>query len=323
MSDAVCRLCLRDVDPDDSGSSVLDAAFQKALAAVFRFKIKFNEDLPEYTCKQCSWNVLDFHSYSEIVKNNQEKLLQDTSQTNRSNNTFTEDSFEGFEDQGIEENGLEKSSSMKTVEENGHIVSDKKRDLDHSEMTSEYLMDCETTTSLVNGAADKLCSVLVCEEFIISNLNNENDSSNSDTVETPFERDILTADDRLISAGDDNEEREIHDANAKRKRVNSPKDKDTASATNGLKLHQEPSAGKTDESYACEDCGKTFETKWQTEYHSQKHHTTVKCPCCNKSILAKDLNSHILTHQRDFRCSLCKNNFLSKYAYRKHICESV
>ncbi|EAA14083.5 AGAP009656-PA, partial [Anopheles gambiae str. PEST] len=249
MSDAVCRLCLRDVDPDDSGSSVLDAAFQKALAAVFRFKIKFNEDLPEYTCKQCSWNVLDFHSYSEIVKNNQEKLLQDTSQTNRSNNTFTEDSFEGFEDQ----------------------------------------------------------------EFIISNLNNENDSSNSDTVETPFERDILTADDRLISAGDDNEEREIHDANAKRKRVNSPKDKDTASATNGLKLHQEPSAGKTDESYACEDCGKTFETKWQTEYHSQKHHTTVKCPCCNKSILAKDLNSHILTHQRDFRCSLCKNNFLSKY----------
>uniref|UniRef100_A0A182Y8A8 ZAD domain-containing protein n=1 Tax=Anopheles stephensi TaxID=30069 RepID=A0A182Y8A8_ANOST len=78
MKDEECRLCLAALDPDDCGYSIAkNARFRKALEQVFTFKISFEAaDLPEYTCKQCSWNVLDFQSFSELVKANQEKLQE-------------------------------------------------------------------------------------------------------------------------------------------------------------------------------------------------------------------------------------------------------
>uniref|UniRef100_A0A182JNR1 C2H2-type domain-containing protein n=1 Tax=Anopheles christyi TaxID=43041 RepID=A0A182JNR1_9DIPT len=326
MRDTVCRLCLGDTDPDDSGSSVLDVAFQKALEAVFTFKIKFKDDLPEYACKQCSWNVIDFYSYSDIVKSNQEKLQHDPSQTNLSNESFTEDSFGDFEDEESEKNDLETSNSSKIAEENYQLENcsyspDSKHGPGQNEASNEILVDFERTTS----AAGKQNTVLVCEEFIITSasLTSENGSLKGDTREK---------DSSLIVAGDENKECELYRSRAKRKCIRHPTDDnlDTdvesklclscnrqCTCNDRLTFHRQPLIANNNELYSCEQCDKIFESKWQSEYH-QREHTTVKCPCCYKSVPVTDINSHIVTHQRDFRCSTCKKHFLSQTAFKKH-----
>lgn len=69
-------MCFKALDPDDPDvRSILDKVIQTAFKFVFPFEIRFADHLPMYTCKQCSWNVLDFYYYSEEVQKNQEVLM--------------------------------------------------------------------------------------------------------------------------------------------------------------------------------------------------------------------------------------------------------
>uniref|UniRef100_A0A182WG92 Protein krueppel n=1 Tax=Anopheles minimus TaxID=112268 RepID=A0A182WG92_9DIPT len=76
MSETCCRLCLGEVHPDDRGSSVLEALFRSAINRVFSFEIKDDDRLPIYTCNDCSQQVWDFNSYSQLVQRNQNTLEQ-------------------------------------------------------------------------------------------------------------------------------------------------------------------------------------------------------------------------------------------------------
>uniref|UniRef100_A0A182MS63 Protein krueppel n=1 Tax=Anopheles culicifacies TaxID=139723 RepID=A0A182MS63_9DIPT len=76
MSETSCRLCLGEVHPDDRGSSVQEALFRSAINRVFSFEIKQDERLPIYTCNDCSQQVWDFNSYSQLVERNQNTLEQ-------------------------------------------------------------------------------------------------------------------------------------------------------------------------------------------------------------------------------------------------------
>ncbi|XP_050077510.1 zinc finger protein 600 [Anopheles maculipalpis] len=86
MSETSCRLCLGEVHPDDRGSSILEALFRSAIDRVFSFKIKHDENLPIHTCNDCSQQVWDFYSYSQLVQKNQntleQRLLQDSEASN-------------------------------------------------------------------------------------------------------------------------------------------------------------------------------------------------------------------------------------------------
>ncbi|XP_035905544.1 zinc finger protein 845-like [Anopheles stephensi] len=76
MSETSCRLCLGEVHPDDRGSSILEALFRSAIDRVFSFEIKHDDSLPIYTCNDCSQQVWDFNSYSQLVQKNQNTLEQ-------------------------------------------------------------------------------------------------------------------------------------------------------------------------------------------------------------------------------------------------------
>ncbi|XP_049284785.1 zinc finger protein 888 [Anopheles funestus] len=76
MSETSCRLCLGEVHPDDRGSSIREVLFRSAINRVFSFEIKHDDGLPIYTCNDCSQQVWDFNSYSQLVQRNQNTLEQ-------------------------------------------------------------------------------------------------------------------------------------------------------------------------------------------------------------------------------------------------------
>ncbi|XP_052897213.1 zinc finger protein 888 [Anopheles moucheti] len=88
MSETSCRLCLGEVHPDDRGSSILEALFRGAINRVFSFEIKHDVSLPIYTCNDCSQQVWDFNSYSQLVQRNQNILEETNLHSNKPSNSI-------------------------------------------------------------------------------------------------------------------------------------------------------------------------------------------------------------------------------------------
>uniref|UniRef100_A0A182PKV7 Uncharacterized protein n=1 Tax=Anopheles epiroticus TaxID=199890 RepID=A0A182PKV7_9DIPT len=280
-SDTVCRLCLIDMVPDECGSSVLDVPFQQALEAVFKFKITFKAGLPGYTCQRCSWNVLDFQSYSEIVKSNQEKLEEHWNTTDLSSKSFSEDSF--YDDEQIKERSttMERLNSPDIGEKNDHreFVTGSTGQINQREVEHGITLNCaDATTSLVNRGAKTLTSVMVCGEYaqFPACVNSETEAfGDTKTLERQHNKKHMLRTKEGLIVTDENKHRKNNTANNKRKRSNIPtSEKDDSE----LETHESWESrkyieGQEGEFYRCEHCGKLLTSEWQYNYHQRKHST--------------------------------------------------
>uniref|UniRef100_A0A182NUS0 Protein krueppel n=1 Tax=Anopheles dirus TaxID=7168 RepID=A0A182NUS0_9DIPT len=112
MSATKCRFCLGEVHPDDTGSSVLETSFKKAIDRVFSFELKQDAILPAYTCNDCSQLVWDFNSYSLLVQKNQEALEQELLLTGESESNAEKEHIQQTAGVTIKKEPEEPSSSV-------------------------------------------------------------------------------------------------------------------------------------------------------------------------------------------------------------------
>jgi len=77
----------------------------------------------------------------------------------------------------------------------------------------------------------------------------------------------------------------------------------------------------TEQSFACNQCGKRFSSQGRLSVHMNIHTSKYKCRecdrCCQSS---KDLAIHTLSHSehQPFRCKVCKKRFMSASRFLKH-----
>lgn len=293
MKDAVCRLCLAGFDSDDCGYSIANDRFRKALEQVFTFKICFEEDdLPEYTCKQCSWNVLDFQSFSELVQTNQEKL-QERSLLNDQNESIdgqqTTDIPDGIaydeeRSEGSASNGLEpwntSSEGMGCASSDVEEVYKIHPDHDYS---SKPVQD-----------SDKLCPVMICEEYLITS--NEIEPSS------------YSGNDKVLDGNEPPAKKRKIPSVCTSKNQNNNSDPPRSDSNNV------PISSKM---YPCEQCEKMFVSRWEVAYHKQEH-TVTKCMFCKEYVSLTDFNLHMTNHLGDFCCNLCDKKFLNQRDFKCH-----
>ncbi|XP_049297236.1 transcription factor grauzone-like [Anopheles funestus] len=72
--DEKCRLCLIQLAEHKTKASIEEDQFSIKLKTLFSFPITSIETFPSSVCVQCEEKVIDFHSYHELVKNNQDQL---------------------------------------------------------------------------------------------------------------------------------------------------------------------------------------------------------------------------------------------------------
>uniref|UniRef100_A0A182VTX0 Uncharacterized protein n=1 Tax=Anopheles minimus TaxID=112268 RepID=A0A182VTX0_9DIPT len=326
MRDTICRLCLVALDPDDSACSVLDDRFRQVLDSVFTFQIRLEEDLPVHTCKRCSWNVLDFQSYSELVQRNQEKLekgllLNVQNKSTEGEDTVTSDrsAHDDVHESNVTDD-FETLNSSQLSHENDPLNAnashtDNDLSLDDVEVAFEIYPDHRSSTMLAEDAENQY-EVAICEEYLIT----ANDSAGSDptAMETVVEENILPAKEPAVADFSDADE------SAQKKKKISYLRCASAEANVCLGTHVEAehaSNAHASEKHPCEQCEKNFVTIWQLEYHKQEH-MVLKCPFCQKSVHGKGLNLHVATHKNAFRCDTCNINFISQrdFKYHERIC---
>lgn len=321
MKDAICRLCLVDLDPDDSGCTVLNDQFRKALDIVFPFKIRLEEELPVHTCKQCSWNVLDFQSYSEIVQRNQEKLETELLRNVQNRSTqegdalSTEAAVNDNIDEGSATRDLETfNSSQPSQEKDPSSVNtshtDNDRSLDDAKIAYDVHSDNERSTLLDEG------SDIILEEYLITP--NELEDLNYTTIEAAKDR--LSVEDEDHCSGTDEpaqKRKKMSSLECATVRENIAVSDSYHTLSNPPKGADHASNGDASAKHICEQCEKQFVTKWHLEYHKQEH-IMVDCPFCKKSIPAKTLQSHVASHQDALRCNTCNIKFISQRDFKQH-----
>ncbi|XP_052893744.1 uncharacterized protein LOC128301352 isoform X2 [Anopheles moucheti] len=335
MKDDVCRLCLAVLDPEDSGCSVLNDRFRQALDNVFTFEISADKDLPVNTCKQCSWNVFDFQSYSELVKKNQE-ILEKGLPRNDQNESTTEEitvvNGMGDTNQNNVTNDSEPFNSSQPEEKHpvdtnitpiGNELS-----LDDVKVAYEIHPDHESSTMLEQDAG-KPYSDMVCEEYVITPCEAE-ENSNHTIMESALEKNILPT--RVRFADEDkNDISDSDEPSQKKNKISTPgcaAARDIVRRNNlvddlynaSSNVHKEVMRVLNDrdnEMHPCAQCEKKFASKWQLDYHKQEH-MIIKCPFCRKTVSAKTLNSHITSHQDALRCNTCKTKFINQRSFKLH-----
>ncbi|XP_035904949.1 transcription factor grauzone-like [Anopheles stephensi] len=72
--DEKCRLCLISLADQKTKASIEEEQFSVKLKTLFTFPITPIEPFPSSVCVQCEAKVTDFHTYHELVKNNQDQL---------------------------------------------------------------------------------------------------------------------------------------------------------------------------------------------------------------------------------------------------------
>lgn len=333
MKDTVCRLCLCVLDPDDDdgGYSVLNDRFRTALENVFTFKISLEMDLPVQACKQCSWNVLDFQSFSELVKKNQEQL--EKALLNVENNSAADDTGTCEHiNEGNVESHFETLNSSQISDENNTInanttPTDNEICLDDVKVKYEIHPD-HASLRMLEESADKLCPDMVCEEYIITSGETEN--SNYNTMQTAVKQNILYDKDRSTTVEDENDISDTDEQRVVKKQKICTRE--CASVTeNDLVSDSSSNVGVNNPKetvpvlieqaygiYSCELCEKKCASKWLLEYHKQEH-VILKCPFCQKSLPAKTLHAHIATHQDAYSCNTCNKKFINQRQFRYHI----
>uniref|UniRef100_A0A182WN52 ZAD domain-containing protein n=1 Tax=Anopheles minimus TaxID=112268 RepID=A0A182WN52_9DIPT len=310
MCAATCRLCFKYLDPDDPDSrSILDETLQIAFNCVFPFKILFKEDLPMYVCKQCTWNVLDFHSYSEIVQKNQEtfeikqSLDNATVQNGNEKEEMDKENTEPMLEQYVPcEFNVDNIALVHCKAELDEILVANEIHPDLMEYSFEGSEECyasitcenyKITASVYDDATELPESFHTC--------NNLNDTS-VEQNETPVCH-------SAINSKDDNNETRV--LGKKKKCLKKSQTTDKLNMTN-KRLPEKTNAE------SCIICGKKYPSK-QSLYNHQRAHRTTTCQICKRTLQKRNLTKHLEIHKTAKCCSLCAKSFMDKKTLKHHI----
>ncbi|XP_035910787.1 uncharacterized protein LOC118511608 [Anopheles stephensi] len=301
MFGTICRLCFKELDPDDPDiHSILEKGIQKALKTVFPFEIWFAEDLPMYTCKQCSWNVLDFYCYSELVQKNQEtlesKLLQ-------------------------EQKVAQKCYDMETTDKENaapNIAFKPEMQLPDTNVADEHLIICKTELDDVLVANELHPdwmdysfeyfnhgnTSITCEEYKITADVYDNATENCEPV--PEDRQTIVAQEREDEEMNTKQMPTAGRAKQKRKRKVVKKSHTSTS----IKVNAKRRTAKTNESeLSCPECDRTFPNLSSLRNH-EVCHVYDTCVVCKKSLRQKSMRNHMLrAHSTVNRSQEKQNNY--------------
>ena len=88
-----------------------------------------------------------------------------------------------------------------------------------------------------------------------------------------------------------------------------------------------PSLVKTDPLYICDQCSKSFSTRYNLDAHLKIHDGTEKyvCETCSRRFNnINNYNSHLLVHNEDrtiYQCQVCHKLYLSEQSFKSHIAD--
>ena len=89
----------------------------------------------------------------------------------------------------------------------------------------------------------------------------------------------------------------------------------------GLKIHTQ--SHRTDRSFSCENCPKTFKTKRTLVNHMKLHYApNLQCSFCDKKCRTNSsLRSHVRIHtgEKPHACKLCGENFNHLISLKTHM----
>uniref|UniRef100_A0A182Q6W0 C2H2-type domain-containing protein n=1 Tax=Anopheles farauti TaxID=69004 RepID=A0A182Q6W0_9DIPT len=290
MSDSTCRLCLKDIDPDDCGSSVYDEHMRLAMANVFPFEISFHRDLPMNTCKHCTWNVMDFDSYCENVQKNQKKLEQEL---------IVDDDSESDEDDLPMGNNYSDEVISEEIIPSACDVS--------SLVKPEHFADCNIELSPVDisavifdDAVDELkenITVAYEPHPDFASVDWEEACKNELQLNVARKEDqtvYCSEPEHLIQSEENNTD---HSINAHIHNITVLNGKASESE------HHHTGHG-VNETLFCDQCCKTFSSKLSL-YKHKRYHVSVECPICKQSKSINHIRPHLAAHQGAFCCDAC------------------
>lgn len=295
MFNTICRLCFKELDPDDPDArSIMDNGIQKALKTVFPFKIWIAEGLPMYTCKQCSWNVLDFYCYSELVQKNQETLEHKLSPEQKIAQT------------SIDTEGVVKENAVP------NIIVQRTAQLHSTKLTEEPLISCKAELDDVS-VADELHPDLLdysfenfeqyntsitCEDYKITtdvyDGVTEYSAAVSEEPTITHESDGKDINKKKVSFTQPNPTVECELSGKKNRKIVSK------SHNTSKELNLKQRTYKTDgEEFACTKCDQTFPTKIALSKHTVNHEN-VTCATCKITLRRKNMRKHLFSAKHMF-----------------------
>lgn len=303
MCARICRLCFKDLDPDDPDvRSILDDTLQIAFKCVFPFKIWFSEDLPMYACKQCSWNVLDFHSYIEIVQKNQD--------------TFA---IKGLLDNTTSPTARKRKEEMD--KENAGPLKNSKR-LSSISFSEQYA-PCEVNVDNITGGYCKVepDNIMVTNEIHPDLMDFSYETFEECNASITWENYKITT--SVYDAATELPEflntcKDLNDISVKQNKTpvchNGMKKK---ANINGITVSQKKKKcfikskktvelnrinkklitnAETNADFQCTVCGMKFKAKKQLKNHN-RNHRTEKCQICKKTLKNRYMSRHLQIHK--------------------------
>lgn len=297
MHEKRCRFCFKHLDPDDPDvRSILDETFQNVLQNVFPFKIDFSEHLPRHTCKQCSWNVLDFNSFSEIVQRNQ-KIFGSKHLPH-----------ETLADHCYMKQEMEKENADPMIHQKEIL----------SSPCEEYVLhSCGLDNTALATCKAELDDIVVTNEmhpdlmsYSFDTLEEYNANITCESYKiTPFFYNDST--ELSKSLNDCNNVNDTSFENIDRTLCES-------AINNNTNDSSEVPPENTSAGFSCNECDRKFHSRKQMIDHYQSHRNT-SCKICCKTLRIKSMKRHLRTHILDNHCAVCGKSYMRREYLENHI----
>uniref|UniRef100_A0A182SL18 Protein krueppel n=1 Tax=Anopheles maculatus TaxID=74869 RepID=A0A182SL18_9DIPT len=354
MSETSCRLCLGEVHPDDRGSSILEALFRSAIDRVFSFEIQHDGNLPTYTCNDCSQQVWDFNSYSQLVQKNQNTLQQRRLQNDKPSKSNVES--EGFPLQPIDPDRIKKETVTSDEESETPLPAP-----DHVMEECGLLSAIKTEPNELDEDVQTLSDQVVVKAELNINDTQENmevaqaveNATASGTAPTFDTADIKKNEgsDSEVDSNDSNDSEDDVETNAAQSEEPLPSKNLIEKMRE--RIRERIAAHKAD--LRCNICDRTYPNERYLKTHNDVVHAPYirrrpwfPCDLCNKTFLQKSLlQNHRKTHvamtqpstaagkdvssrkldpgtgstidQYAFRCNACLKTFPCHKSLRTHV----
>ncbi|XP_052896009.1 transcription factor grauzone-like [Anopheles moucheti] len=328
--DEKCRLCLIQLEDQKTKASIEEDQFSIKLKTLFGFPITSIETFPTSVCGQCEEKVIDFHSYHELVKNNQDQLW--ATQQQKCFVEIKEEPSQGVDYDDVFEDADADSDEEKQAEDIYKREKGTKSDDDHnldSELDEEKYEDDDPPSSTGNKSDDSeyeenkpLTSAQrgrkktsrLCQKRRGRPRKGEaiNRSSQKKTVST-----------RRCQPSEETNQRlqEFYDMKCELC-------EDKLESFTTLKNHYFKQHGV--QGYI-KCCGRTFHSRYRLLEHVSYHvgASMVRCDICNKSFSSR---SYLLVHKsrkhgqaedRPYKCTQCHQSYAMECHLKAHIVSHV
>ncbi|ETN66448.1 hypothetical protein AND_001763 [Anopheles darlingi] len=292
--DERCRLCL--VEIKKHSKSIEDNGFQMRVAIVFNFPILSQDPLPVLVCGECDSKVTEYYDFHQEVRENQEKLWNNS---------------DGFVEELVPEQE-EQEECFETVK-----------------LESEQPIEC----SSLNDTCDE---ELLSEDLIVKEEpTDEEQFLDSEMAEETFEAtDSTDPDERTDTETEDAEDDPIspHEPTKNRPRRSAvvrklprrPKEKTGKPTVRRTKEAFEEQNRRLQEFYTmkCELCGEKMNCFTSLKGHYQRQHKTKGyITCCGRTFhsryrLLEHLSYHVGSSM--VRCDVCNKSFSTRSYLQVH-----